>query len=231
MRRLLKLCIVAVVLVLGASSCLKHEDVVSMSYQSNSVYVIQTESGKFMPQVRLLGEMLVSASLKVEGKTFKLTNLNGYVWELKNTPYAPLPELDSITQGYYTLTAKRDDAKIGNLQVGFNKVDKKIGDFSSSFQHLSDKKELSVTLTNLAENAKEYYLMYKVPVSKEASSSYTMWIPYRELDRIEKEVLSQTVSCSDLGAGTYKIGVAASYGSLLKIDENSIQSVTIASER
>ena len=230
MKRLLKLCIVAVVLVLGASSCLKENDSVNMSYQSNSVYILQTETGKFIPQMRLFGEMLASASLNVEGKSFNFTSLNGYAWELTNSHYSPLPELDSVTQGFYTLTAKREDGKIGNLHVGFNAVNKKIGNISSSLEHLSDKRELSVKLDSLVKNAKEYYLMIKVPVSKETSSAYAMWLPYKSLDKIEKEVLTETISCSNWEAGTYKIAVAAGYGSLLRIAENSIE-ITIKAEQ
>jgi len=221
MKRLLKLCVVAVVLVLGVSSCMKHDDVVSMYYQTNSVYILQTETNKFIPQVRLFGERLVSASVNVEGETFDFSDVNGYgVWELTNSSFIPLPELDSVTQGYYTLTAKRDDGKNGNLDIAFYGAVKKIGDISSSLENLSTEntKEINITFTNLVENAKEYYLMIKEPIT---SSSYAMWIPYKSLDKIKDEVLSEKIDYSNLLVGTYQLAVAAGYGSVRRIDENS----------
>ena len=217
MKRLLKLCVVAVVLVLGVSSCLKEDD--SLQSSVITAYILQSENEKFIPQMRLVSYdgLLESASLSIEGKKIsfdKLADMN--VWELPSSSYfgGGILEFDSIASaGLVNLVGI--NGQIETRQVGNFLATKKMGDISSSLKYSSSKNELNVTLNALVKDAESYYLMYNTPSS---GSSTMMWMPLLELKKIKGTVLSEDVSFEGL-LGKYEFALAAVYGGVIKIDK------------
>ena len=122
----LKFLAVIVLLLAGMSSCLKKDD--SLSIYVQYPYILQNSNGTFSPQIRLLGNDLQSASINVAGRNFTFKHINGVVWELTDSYYAPLGELDSIPAGYYALTATALNGKTASVTVGLSEAKKKIGD-------------------------------------------------------------------------------------------------------
>lgn len=212
---------VVALLVLGMSACLKNDDSVNVYVQYP--YILQNNDGTFTPQIRLYGNDLQSASIHVAGKNFAFTSLNGYVWELTDSFYAPLGGLDSIPTGYYALTATSMDGKTGNLTVGFAEASKKIGEVDlTRLEYSADDKAIHVELADSVVNASVYYLMIKVPSGSSTTTTFSMWIPYTSLTLSGDRKLSANVSVSNLEAGKYRFAVGANYGSTFRISNQYV---------
>lgn len=217
----LKLGAVIALLLVGMSSCLKNDD--SLSIYVQYPYILQNSNGTFTPQIRLYGNDLQSASINVAGKSFNFASLNGFVWELTDSYYAPLPELDSVPSGYYTLTATGLDGKTGNLTVGYAEAKKKIADVSlAKLEYVANEKVINVELADSVQNASVYYLMVKVPSGSNTTTTFAMWTPYSSFSLSGDKKLSATVPVSNLEEGKYRFAVGAGYGSTFRISDHYI---------
>lgn len=215
----LKLCTISALIVLGMSSCLKHDESLNVAVQSP--YILQNDYG-YIPQIRLqCGQPLQSASINVAGKKFDLKALNSYVWEVDG--YGLYNALDSVPTGYSTVNAIGTDGKTADLTIGFYATTKKIGAFDvTSLKYDDSKGEVSVTLADTVKNANAYYWMIKVPVD-DMASKFAMWVPYNDL-QLDKN-LSATesgINKNKLAAGTYRFTIGAGYGTTLRIYDNYI---------
>ncbi len=217
----LKFLAVIVLLLAVMSSCLKKDD--SLSIYVQYPYILQNSNGTFSPQIRLLGNDLQSASINVAGRNFTFKHINGVVWELTDSYYAPLGELDSIPAGYYALTATALNGKTASVTVGLSEAKKKIGDVKlAKLEYAADEKVIHVELTDSVQNANAYYLMIKLPSGSATTNTFAMWTPYSSLSLTGDRKLSASVPVPDLENGKYRFAVGAGYGSVCRISEQDI---------
>lgn len=215
----LKLWALALLLGVGMTSCLKSDDSLRVYVQCS--YILQNSGGTFTPQVRLIGEELQGATLNMEGRNFKFTEVTNMVWELTNSFYSPLAELDSVSAGYYGVTATNMEGKTTSASLLFDKSKKKIGEIElAKFEYLSADKKIEVELQDSVENASLYYLMIKEQTGSTVTP-YAMWIPYNQLKLEGDKKLSATVSLSGLTSGKFRFAVGAAYGSTFRISRDT----------
>lgn len=224
----LKLGVIAAFIVLGMSSCLKHDD--SLSIYLQYPYILQDNNGGFVPQMRVqAAEPLASASVVVAGKTFSFSKINDYVLELTDGMYNPLSQLDSVPAGYCTLSATGVNGKTADLTFGLNASVRKIGYIDATITYNEAKSEIDVVLADSVENASAYYLMIKVPTGS-SNNPYAMWVPYTDpLTLTGDNNLSVTVSGinnTKFNSGTYRFALGAGYGSTLRVSHDYV-TVTI----
>lgn len=208
MKTLLKLCVVAVVLVLGVSSCIKEDD--SIPFRFYTPYAIQTDSGQFIPQMRLQSIELKSASLNVDGENFNFKSLTSpsYTWELPSS----LSGLDSISSKSI-VTLIGIDGKVETHQVGFYPTTKEIGDIDvDSLVYNPTTEKISIKLNSKVVNADMCYLMIKSTITEDSYDGYAMWMPSFAFS-FEEDELSKTISYAGLNEGTYQFAIGAGYGS------------------
>lgn len=218
MKTLLKLCVVAVMLVLGVSSCLKEDDSLNIAFDTR--YLLQTEEGVFVPQMRLRSAELKSASLSVDGKTFNFKSLTdpSFYWEIPSS----LTGLDLVSSASNTLTLTGIDGKIETHKFAFDEATEKIGEIAvDSLAYDPEENHIYIELDAKVENTL-YYLMIKSPIGEKTSQDYAMWMPYSF--SFEEDALSITIPCEKLLAKdvTYRVAIGAGYGSAIKVGEETV---------
>lgn len=228
----LKMCALAVLLVMGMTSCLKTDD--SLNVGVKYPYVLQNSDGTFTPQVRLLGNGLASASVNVAGKNFAFTKVNDLTWELTNSSYLPAERLDSIPANYYPLTVIGLNGKTETLGLGFQTTKRMSSVELTTLEYLPSEKKINVELADSVQNATAYFLMIKEPTGV-TYPEFFMWTPYGNGYKLEltgDKKLSATVSVPYLGTETYRFAVGASYNSnyasVVRISEKTI---TVTNEK
>lgn len=215
MLRKLKLGVLGALMLGGMSSCLDNEDFLGVGVFSP--YILQTESGKFVPQMRVsASDRLKSVSIEVEGQKFLLEEISENIFEVNPLSVSPL---DSVKNGYSTVTAIGMDGKVENVAIGFSLTAGRIGEIlfkEGGIKWDEAKSEITFELADSVANAKEYYLVFKSLDNPES-----MWFPYgRKLELKDGEGVCP-IDINGFSNGSYLFSVGAAQGTTLRISQSS----------
>lgn len=212
----LKLWSVAACIVLGMSSCLKHDNSINVVLQYP--YLLQTSEGTYIPQMRIqAGDPLSAAKVTVAGKAYSFTKINDYVFEIASSGY--LTELDTVPAGICELTAVGVNEKTADLTFALSATTKKLGTVVAALTYKESESKIEIELADTVTNATSYYLVLQQPTGS-ALYPYSMWVPYADLTLGGENNLSATVTGinkTTFQAGTYRFAVGASRGSALRV--------------
>lgn len=219
----LKLMVIATIITLGMSSCLKTEN--SFVIYPALAYVLQDANDEYQLQIQIYGnEPIASANATFDSKTYSFSAVSGsqnYYMRL-NSSYA-LP-LDSIAGGICQITASNAEGETAVSQIEFRSTEKVIGEVTlTELSYDGDANSVTATWEKV-ENAEQYYLLFR-----ERSSSYleeNMWIPYSEVRYSDKDGnLTTTLSIPLTKDVNYEIAIGATNGTTLRVSDRILRVV------